>query len=237
MTPTRRPSLLALAAVALAACGLDVGNNHVVTEQCAVPAFSKLSVQSGFRAVLSRGERELALTADENLLPVLEAFVQDDTLVLRVRPHHAVTSTHGLEAVVNNPVLTALDASGGSIVDAAASGAIAWPIAASGGSEVAVSGLSATRVTLDASGGSRARLFGLATQLDLVGSGGSQVSADGLYAQDVTLNASGGSIVRVRASRSVQGDASGGSQVSVSGTPQTRQVTVSGGSTVTYGTE
>lgn len=232
-----RPSLLTLAALALAACGVEHGNNHLLTEARTVPAFSRLSVQSGFHAELGRGERALALTADENLLPLLEAYVESDTLVLRVRPHVAVSSTHGLHAVVNNPVLTALDASGGSIVSAVASGAVDWPLTASGGSQVTLTGLHATGVSLDASGGSQVDVYGLATELRAVGSGGSRVGADGLYAEAVTLDASGGSTVWVRASRSVQGGASGGSQVTVSGNPPARQITTSGGSTVTWAAE
>jgi len=240
MSATLRSSLLTLAALGLAACGsagIVVGNNHIVSEQRTVPSFNKLSVQYGIHAELSRGDREVAITTDQNLMPLIETYVQDDTLFLRVRSNYAVTSTHGITAVVNNPTLTAIDASGGSNVNAVATFAADWPIVASGGSTVSVSALQADRVTIDASGGSHVDAFGLTTDVSVVGSGGSRVSTDGLVAENVTVNASGGSILHVRASKSARGDASGGSQVSVSGNPATRQISSSGASIVTYGAE
>lgn len=225
-------SLLLTAALFLSACGFEAGNHHVVEEQRAVPAFSKVAIHDGFEVQIGRGERALSITADENLLPFIESYVDGDTLVVEVRRGMLLHPTHGLRATVANDVLTGLDVSGGSRVSAIASAAPEWTVVASGGSDVAVSSLSAGQFIADASGGSIIRASGAAESGYAIGSGASRLFLASAPVGSLVVDASGGSIVEVRASSAVDGQASGGSQVTVWGNPSNLHLSTSGGSRV-----
>ncbi|MDP1824319.1 MAG: head GIN domain-containing protein [Archangium sp.] len=234
MSPLIRSAFFTLSALAFGACAMEVGNGHVVPQQRTVSAFSKVSVGSGIRATIARGDRAVTLTADENLHAFLQVFVENDTLIVRKVPNFTLNPTATIVADISNPLLVGLDVSGGAHVNADATEAVEWRLNASGGSTAALSRLEATQVIVNASGGSHVDVFGLAQSAIVDASGGSQVDTDGVAAQDVTVNASGGSTLHVRASKSAQGNASGGSTVTVTGNPLTRSIDTSGGSRVTY---
>jgi hypothetical protein len=227
-----------LSALALCSCLVQVGNGKVVTQQRPVTAFSKVSIASGIHATIARGDPAVSVIADENLQPLVEVFVQGDTLIVRASQTFVLRATGGhVDASVSTNVLVGLEASGGSQVSADATEANEWRVGASGGSTVALSRVQAQQLVVEASGGSHVDVFGLSPSVLASGSGGSQVNTGGVAAQDVTANASGGSTLQVFASNSVQGDASGGSTITVSGNPATRNVNTSGGSRVIYANE
>lgn len=230
----RTGSVLLLVPLVLSGCAAAVGNGTRVTESRQVGAFTRLAAQSGFQVTFAPGATDVAVTADENLLPLLETYVEGDTLILRVKPMVSVSPTDGLKARVANPVLVGLDASGGARVQAQATPTDTWALAASGGSDVQVTGLSATTLTLGATGGSRATVTGDATRVEVSASSGSTVDTTAVHAQTASLDVSGGSTVRIYASSSASGQATGGSTVTVSGSPAGQQVASSGGSTVQY---
>lgn len=237
MSQLFRSALFTLSALALSACVIQVGNGQIGTQQRTVSAFSKVSVASGIRATIAHGERAVKLTADENLQTFLQVYVEGGTLIVRKLPNFTLNPTGDIVAEITNPLLVGLDVSGGSHVSADATEAVEWNLNVSGGSTVAVSRVEATQLIANASGGSHVSVFGLVPGVRIAASGGSQVDTDGVAAEDVTVDASGGSILHVRASKSAQGDASGGSQVTVAGNPLTRAITTSGGSRVTYANE
>lgn len=234
MSVLTRSWLIILSALPLAACVAESGNGKVVSQQRTVSSFSKVEVANGIHATITQGDRSVAVVTDENLQAFIEATVRDDTLFLRVLPNFRLNPTGDLGAVVKNGVLEGLAASGGARVTADATPAATWPLAASGGSNIVLSQLNTPQLILSASGGSIVQAFGVATNITATGSGGSQVLTEGVEAENFTLEASGGSLFRVRATRSIQGNASGGSQVSVSGNPASRSITTSGASRVTW---
>lgn len=234
MSLLTRSCLITLTALSLSACLVEVGNGEIVTQTRTVPAFSRVAVQSGLHATLSQGERSVAFITDQNLQTFLQAYVEDDTLVLRVVRNFSLQPTANLGVIVTNDVLEGLEVSGGAQVSANATPAADWSLTASGGSTVTLSQLQTQRLVIEASGGSRVTAFGLAPHLSATGSGGSQVNTEGTSAEDVIVQATGGSIFHVRASKSVSGAASGGSQVTVSGNPAARTITATGGSLVTW---
>lgn len=199
MSPLIRSAFFTLSALAFGSCAIQVGNGQIVTQQRTVTAFSKVSVGSGIRATIARGDRSVNLTADENLHTFLQVYVEGDTLILRTLPNFTLNPTGNIVADITNPLLVGLDVSGGARVNADATEAVEWRLNASGGSTAALSRLEATQAIVAASGGSHVDVFGLAQSAIVEASGGSQIDTDGVAAEDVTVNASGGSTLHVRA--------------------------------------
>ena len=104
----------------------------------------------------------------------------------------------------------------------------------SGASQADGSGLTGTEFQLTLSGASSALLHGSVERLVVDASGASQLHGDHLPCQSVAINASGASTLEVHATAEAEVEASGGSVVTVGGSPAVRNVNSSGGSSVTF---
>jgi hypothetical protein len=174
------------------------------------------------------------LSAEDNLHPLVETFVEEDTLVVRVKPSTMVAPGRTLDVTITNDLLEGLQASGGSRVTAVATPSERFPVTASGGSVVQVTSLSSTEFSIDASGGSEVTVSGAATGAQVEASGGSDLLLQGVPLQWLRVTASGGATVLARVSQTLTGKASGGSTITVIGTPAST-VATSGGSQVRVG--
>lgn len=219
----------------LAGCPGVVGSGRAATEARPIGAFRTLRAENGFRVTVAKGARALSVTADDNVLPLVETVVEGDVLVLRLQPGLTLSSARGLVAALTTDVLEGVTVGGGGKVTGPVSPAAELAVAASGGAEATLTGVASSLVTLNATGGSTISLSGSATTLRATAGGGSTVTTRDLTATSVSLDLSGGSQARVSASNEVTGSASGGSTVVLSGNPGTVTVDTSGGSTVTRG--
>jgi len=233
--PSLKANLLVCGLV-FSACQGVVPSGHVVTTTRVVPAFHQLSIASGIEATASNGPRELTIRADDNLQSFIETLVENDTLIVRLKPTTLVGSPRTMEAVISSDALEGLDASGGVHVTMTATPVIAFPLSASGGSVVSVSGLSSTTFSVDASGGSGVTITGEATRASVTASGGSHLVLTGVPLESLTVSASGGSSVTARVSGTLTGSASGGSTILIVGTPASTLDT-SGGSQLHLGAQ
>lgn len=225
---------LLLITLSLMACQGVVGSGRVVSETREVSAFRRVSLGSGIRAQLGPGQRHVELRADDNVAPLVESYVEAETLVVRVKRSVAVAPGRTLEATITNDLFEGLVASGGSRVAMTATPVPRFPLEASGGSEVTVAGLSSDELVIEASGGSDVRLSGAASTGAVTASGGSELALVDVPLASLHVAASGGSRIAARVSGSVTGSASGGSTIVISGTP-VNSVSTSGGSTVRLG--
>ncbi|MDP1827832.1 MAG: DUF2807 domain-containing protein [Archangium sp.] len=230
-----RTNLVFLSLV-LSACQGVVASGTVTTTTREVPAFRRISIASGITATASAGSRALSIKADDNLQPLIETFVEDDTLIVRLKPMTLVGPVRTMDATISNDAFEALDASGGSHVTLPATPVTRFPISASGGSVVDVTGLSSADFTVDASGGSRVKVSGAATSASASASGGSDLEFTAVPLESLRVDASGGSTVKARVSGSLTGSASGGSTLTIVGMPSS-QVDTSGGSHVRLGAQ
>lgn len=218
--------------VMMTGCFGAVGSGKDATQTRDVGAFKKLSIQSGVQATVTAGARAVSITADDNLVDLVETLVENDTLIVRMKPGLTISTSRGLRATISNDVIEGVSASGGSIVTSPATAATTWKGEASGGSTLTLSGLSTTTATFIASGGSTLNVGGQATDTTISASGGSTVTSTGLVTTKLTVDFSGGSVGKLRASTAVTGTASGGSTLTITGA-QSVMVDASGGSTVT----
>jgi len=213
-------------------CFGGVGSGREATQTRDVGAFKRLQVQGGIVATVTLGARAVSLTADDNLLDLIETRIEGDLLIIRTKDGVSVTTSKGLRAAISNDVLQGVQAGGGSTVTGPATAASTWKAEATGASRITLTGLSSTTATLIAAGGSTLTIAGAVTELTVNASGGSTGNLIDLSATRVTLDVAGGSTMKLGSADAVTGSASGGSTVTIK---SARSVTVdsTGGSSVT----
>jgi hypothetical protein len=226
-----RTSNLSLFLLLTACNGAVFGDGNLKSESRTVGAFRSVSIASGFQALVTVGDPAITVRADENLLPLIETFVEGNSLVVRVQPDTVVTGVTGLEVAVSNPAVEGIDGSGGAVINASATAVQSFPVSASGGSQVHVEGVSAVDLDALANGGSGITLLGSATHATTSAAGGSGLHLRGLSLETLAIDSSGGSTIEATVTDSVTGSAAGGSTVDIAGNP-TVEVQSTGGSTV-----
>jgi hypothetical protein len=191
---------------------LVVGSGRVVTESRPVGAFTALTVSSAIHvAIVQSGTESLAITADDNVLPLVRAEVVEGRLVLGLVSGTSLSTIHGVLCEVSVRSLSDIDASGAT--------------------QVEISGLDADAVAIRLSGASTVRAAGAVRSLRLDLSGSSRCLADGLRIRAAATNVSGASYALLRVSDTLSADASGLSTIEYYGDPGVT-ANVSGGSTV-----
>ncbi len=233
--------ILCVSAFALASCNESIRpSGNVVTMNRDVEGFSRIAVSHGLSASVTMGSEEtLKVTADDNLLPYIETFVQGGTLFIQVQNHISFKGSPSIRVKVGAVNLTALSGSGGSDLeltpvveaddfDLELSGGSMFEgnIAATDEVDVNISGggsmsadISAQKLDMELSGGSRASLSGSATNVSLECSGGGNFGSYDFAADNVTANLSGGSKAQMTVNVSLNVTASGGSKFSYKGNP------------------
>ncbi len=203
--------VLALASFAChAARGETEGSGVARTEPRTVGDFTGVAAAGAVRLAVSvGGATSVAVTADDNVVPLIRTRVVDGQLsidaVRRYAPKTPVTIT------ITTPSLTALAISGATTAEAR--------------------GVSGARLAVVLSGASKAVLAGSASSLELAASGDSSLDAAGLAADEARVVVSGSSAVTVAAARALSVVASGDSTVEYLGKPTLSQ-NVSGTSRV-----
>jgi hypothetical protein len=226
---------LVLLSVFLTGCQGLLGSGNVVTTEREIGSFRKVSIASGIAAKASTGTRALSIRTDDNLQVLVETFVQDDTLMVRLPPN-TFGGLGRIVATISNDVFEGVHASGGSSVSMTPTPISHFSASASGGSRIELSGLSSDDFSVDASGGSTVIVDGNASRAEASASGGSTVRLTGVPLESLDVHASGASTVNARVSSSVTGSASGASTVSIVGRPSSN-VERSGASQVILGAQ
>ena len=197
-----------------------------------VPAFHSVQIAAGIHGTVEIGPRRpVHLEADEKLLRLVETRVENGILKVSFLPHTSWSGDSEVTVAIQTPELRSLGASGGSVVRATFTRGAETGIQASGGSEIRARGVDAQDLSIQGSGGSQLDVQGRADTLDLQMSGGTQLHGRDLAVKDVSVQASGGSQGEFRASGSIRGQLSGGSELHVSGGARAK-VATSGGSAI-----
>ena len=191
--------------------------------------FDAIEVGGGIDLILSKGDHFVVeVAASEDVAARIVTEVVDKTLRISRKTNFFHWGDGGT-VYVTMPTLASLDASGGS--DVKAEGTFASDnlrIVASGGSDLTID-VAAGALDVEASGGSDMRLSGTARSARVESSGGSDLNASELTADEADVDSSGGSDLAIGVRQKIVGDASGGSDVTYTGTPASVSVNTSGG--------
>src|ERR1044072_900317 len=137
-------------------CGFYVGSGNVSTTTRTTTSFSAIDIGDMMVANVTLGAQQpIEITGDDNLLPMIQAQVQNDVLMVTIQNGGTVYPKTPLTLKISTPTLKAVTASGLAKVTAANVGSQdRMDIVASGGSTVTLNNLTTGAVEIDASGGS-----------------------------------------------------------------------------------
>jgi hypothetical protein len=170
---------LSLLAALAAACGTDyhhdyefstmptaviVGSGQFVSESRPLQAVSRVVASGGLQATVSRGSPEsLDITAEDNILPLLDCVERDGTLFLGWKPGSRSVSAHEIVIRIRAGELRSVDASGGSRIGADGIATPDFNVTLSGAAQFSASG-SVERLVVELSGASRVLAADLASR-------------------------------------------------------------------------
>jgi len=93
------------------------GDGPVVTETRTLPSFSKIIVKGSMDAKISRSDTQrVTINAQENLLPLIQTNVDDDTLIIETESSCSTTATLRIDITLPDLRSAAVDGSGDILV-------------------------------------------------------------------------------------------------------------------------
>jgi hypothetical protein len=189
-----------------------VGSGVLVTESRPVSNFTGISVSGVGRVILENtGTESLTITAEDNILPLLESEVRGSILTLGPRPNTNLSPTRNIVYRVTYRDLRSLLASGVTVIEA--------------------NGIATDAFTTTASGVSTISVAGAVDRQTITLSGTSNFTGERLTTRVTNVNISGVSNAVVHASERLEGAVSGSSVLEYVGNPVIA-VNVSGAASV-----
>jgi Putative auto-transporter adhesin, head GIN domain len=202
---------LALLTVALllGACSVTRGSGQLASESRPVTGFTKVELSgTGELTIEKTGTESLAISAEDNILPLLTSEVSGDTLALGTKRNTEIVTTKPI-----NYALTVKDLTG---------------LTLSGSGNIRVSNLSTTELTTKISGSGTITASGTADDQDLDISGSGRYQADQLASKTVNAGISGSGTASVLVSDALDVRISGSGTLTYSGDPTRVTQDVSG---------
>ncbi len=199
------------------------GSRNVISQERNLSGFDAVEVSGGLELIIvQQAKFSVTVEADDNILDQIVTEVRGNRLSLRTEG--SINNAKQMRITVGMPTITALSASGGTLVKSEGNWETnEFQVATSGGSNVTIS-MKAGTVRMATSGGSLIKMSGETDEFIIAGSGGSRIDADKLRAQHVKASSSGASSISVYAAQSIEANASGASSLSYEGNPEKVQV-------------
>ncbi|HKS28813.1 MAG TPA: head GIN domain-containing protein [Pyrinomonadaceae bacterium] len=212
--------LLALAVV-MTGCGVFKagtrglsGSGNIKKEKREVGAFSAVDVSGAYEVeIVCQKQPGLEVEGDENILPLVETYVKNNTLY--------ITSSRSYN--VKNPIkvrVTTANLDG---------------VSSSGASQITIDGVKNEQLAIETSGASKINAAGETKSLEIESSGASKVNVRDLKAARVKVTLSGAGQANIYASEEVNAEVSGASSVTYYGEPKVVNKQVSGASSINKG--
>ena len=191
-------------------CSFNIGNNGVrgsgivKTESRKVAGFSSISFKSvGKVTVQQTGKESLTITADDNILPLLESRVADNILYLTLVNDSHFNPTKPIEFVVQVKGLESLNTDGVGSIEA--------------------QGIQGKRLAVAMDGVGGVTIAGSADTLDLSLSGVGSFQGEAFQTKQATVRNSGVGSAVVNVSQQLDTDLSGVGSIEYVGSPQVRK--------------
>jgi hypothetical protein len=187
------------------------GSGNVVTVKHDVDGFHAIEVGNAMQVdVTAQKDFSFEIEADDNIVPLISATVDDGVLKITCEKH--VSTSSPIRIRISAPDIDALESSGAS--------------------NVTIAGIKNTGLSIDSSGASKIKIDGATAKLAVELSGASKLDAASLSAENGTVEVSGASSATVNVSGSLRADASGASRVSYAGAPRELIKKASGASSI-----
>lgn len=220
-----------------AAAASTTGSGDAATEMRSPGAFDAIAVSGSFDVTVRQAASPaVSVTADDNLLPLIETVVEDSakgrTLMIRFRRGESVRTRSPLRISVDAVSLQRLALAGSGDLKLEAFRTPKLDLAISGSSDAVLSGLDTEALAVRISGSGDVRGQGRAAQLRLSIAGSGDVDLAQMQADDVHVRIAGSGDASVLAQRSLDVGIAGSGDVRYSGNPAQVQSSVAGSGSV-----
>ena len=153
------------------------GNNDVRSEFRADSAFNQIALSGDFMVMVKPGnEYSVEVSAESNLLPVIETEVVGKTLQIKTSGMHTLLNNHPVELFITTPALVGLSMSGSGMLKTGSFASDHFKIALSGSGDIEAT-VVADMVDADVSGSGTILVKGTAGQSDFVVSGSGKIKS------------------------------------------------------------
>lgn len=216
---------------------MTVGSGKSATEQRNVSEFDAIAVSGSFRVEVRQAAKEaVAVTADDNLLPLIETVVestsQGRTLYLRTKRGESFRTKGELKIVVDVVKLGAISNSGSGylLVDTLKTPGLKLSIA--GSADAQMRALDTDSLQISIAGSGDVKVAGRAAKLRLSIAGSGDASLTELASDDVTVSIAGSGDAQVTANKSLAATVAGSGDVRYRGTATDLKTTVMGSGSI-----
>lgn len=210
------------------------GSGNVITETYQVSGFDRITLESFGEVTITQGDQEsLEIEAEDNILALLDARVENGVLVLGTKPGANIGSINATRPVrfrVGMKDVSGLTISGSGKIASEAIQASSLDIVLSGSGELDLPSITADSVTATTSGSGSSKLAGKTGDLRITLSGSGSYDAGDLESGTVNVTIPGSGSATVWATDALNVIISGSGSVSYYGSPQmTQDISGSGG--------
>lgn len=210
------------------------GSGVRATEDRDVGAITAVSLSGvGDLTILSGATPALSVTADDNVLPLVETETDGATLTLRTKSRTDIKPKTKIAYTLTVPRLSAVTASGAGNVTAHQLTTGALTVKLSGAGAANLENVACKSLTLQLSGAGVARASGVTERLTVKLSGAGEIDASGLKTSLADVQVSGAGTASVFATLELKARVSGAGNVNYKGRPHVEQK-VSGAGRVRY---
>jgi len=207
------------------------GNGNVVEETRDLDEFSKISVSRGMNVYIIQGtSTKVTVKADENLLKVIDTYVDDETL--KVTCTKMIRNATSNKVYVTVPDIKYIKSTSGSNIfseDSLKTGNL--EIKSTAGSNIRLS-IEAGELIISAVAGSNIFLNGMAKSVVVKASSGSNIKAGDLQTENCDAKVSSGANIWIKVQNGLTAKASSGGNLFYSGEPNPLNITKSSGGNI-----
>lgn len=245
--PATRRHLLTLAALTCTAALLlpagalaqrVTGSGQMVTETRAVSGFEAVALETSFTVKLRQSGREgLSLTADDNLMPLIETVVESrsgrPTLVLRWKRHTSIQHHSDIVATIDAATIKGLATSGSGTIEAEAVQGDALSLSVAGSGDIRAKAVKVASLQTSVAGSGDIAVTGAAAVLKVSIAGSGDVDTSGVEAEEVKVSIAGSGDAKVTAHAALSVSIAGSGDVRYGGRVTAVKTSIVGSGDVT----
>lgn len=216
---------------------ITTGSGKSATEQRSVGEFEAIAVSGSLRVEVRQAAKEgVSVTADDNLLPLIETVVEGNgaqrTLHLRTKRGESFRTKSEIKVVVDVVKLGAISNAGSGYLVVQALKTPALKLSIAGSADAQVRGLDTDSLQLSIAGSGDIKATGRATKLRLSIAGSGDAALAELTSDDVTVSIAGSGDAQVTANKSLAATVAGSGDVRYRGNATELKTTVMGSGTI-----
>ena len=224
--PRRRLLVATLATLTLCAtpafADTVVGSGRMVSETRAVSGFSAIQLEASMKLVVRQsGTEALQLRADDNLLPLIETFVEtrgsQPTLVIRWKRWTSIRDSGDIAITVDAAQLNGLSTSGSGSIEAGTLQTERLRLSVAGSGDIRVDDLKSGELDASIAGSGDVTVGGRAARVKISIAGSGDANLSGLTADEAKVSIAGSGDVDVTADQALSVSIAGSGDVRYGG--------------------